>query len=131
MKALRNSLLKMGFIKRSFVSLALGFVAALAVAIVFDELYHFLATHSGVSVVAGLIASQVWLYKPDKSAKGADAPHQSAEQDTNPKRVSESQAPADGTPANSGVTLEEEVESLGEDFSIVDGEFVDEEGPVV
>ena len=132
MKALKNSLLKMGLIKRSFISLALGFVAALAVAIAFDEIYLFLSAHSGVAVVAGLIASQVWLYKPDKaqSAQGTAAPRQSAMQGTNPKQVSESQTSAAGAPAGSKrVTLEEEVESLGDDFSVADGELDDGEDP--
>lgn len=134
MNALKRTLLKMGFIKRSAISLALGFVAALAVAIAFDEIYLFLSAHSGVAVVAGLIASQVWLYKPDKaqSAQGTTAPRQSAIQDTNPKQMSENQTPAAGAPVSSNrvTTLEEEVKSLGDDFSVADGELDDGEDPV-
>lgn len=131
MKNLKHGLLKMGFIKRSIITLAMGFAAALLFAIAFEELYYFLANHSGVAVGAGLIGSQVWLYKPDKARNGkTNNTRQSALQANNPKQMAERQTSADGKPANSKrVTLEEEVQSLGDDFSRTDGESDSDEDP--
>lgn len=126
---LRNSFMKMGFFKRSIFTLALGLAAVIAVGLIFEALYNLYFTNGGFVIAAGLIGSQVWLYKPhkSKSAQGSAVPRQSAAQGTNPMQVSESQIPAEGTPQRT--TLEEEVESLGNDFSVDDGELVDGEDP--
>ena len=131
---LRNTFHKMGFIKRSIITLALGFFAALACAIAFDTLYRFLANNSGVAIAAGLIGSQVWLYKPDvarvakntKSGTPQDSP--SNNQTQQPERQAVPHGCAD---ASSRVSLEEEAREVGNDFSSTGEELGAEEDPEV
>ena len=59
---LRNVIRNMGFLPRTAISAALAFVAVLAVAIVADATYNFMASHSGLMVVAGIVGGQVFLY---------------------------------------------------------------------
>ena len=59
---LRNVIRNMGFLSRTAISAALAFVAVLAVAIVADAAYNFMASHSGLMMIAGIVGGQVFLY---------------------------------------------------------------------
>lgn len=131
---LRNTFHKMGFIERSIFTLALGFVAVLACAIAFDAFYRFLANNSGVAIAAGLVGSQIWLYKPDvaRAVKNSRGNTRQSSQPNNQTLQPERQAVANGSAdSSSRVSLEEEAQEVGNDFSSAGEELDAEEDPEV
>lgn len=122
---IRSSIRKMSFFKRTIASLALAFFAVLGFAVLYEAAYYWMAAHSGWVVAAGLIGSQVILYKEDfvKLASGA----KTAGKQAAPKQAAASgpQGAAQAQP----VDLEKAAEELGKDFAAVDGESDDDEAP--
>lgn len=126
--SLRKALLKMGFIKRTLLSLALGLVPLIGLPVVFEVIYDFFVTESTVFMVASLVLSQVWLYKP---AADKVLNRMKAAQEDDLTQQSERQSVAEGAPTDSSTrtTLEEEIRDLGDDFSVSNEEMGDEEEP--
>lgn len=114
---IRESIRKMGFLKRTCLSLGIGFLATLLFAVLFETAYYWMASHTNIVVAAGLILSQVALYKADidkvLAAHGASADStEEAERQPAPKSEATNEA--------------HEGDSMGDDFA-VDGEKSDDD----
>ena len=63
--AIRDLIRGRKFLARTVISLAMAFGVVLGVSILADIAYDFMASHSGLILVAGLIAGQCFLYAKD------------------------------------------------------------------
>ena len=127
---LRNVIRNMGFLPRTAISAALAFVAVLAVAIVADATYNFMASHSGLMVVAGIVGGQVFLYAKElgltvyKATCGKDDPTAAANGQT---QVPKEKAPKPAKAAAPTASFATMAKDLAKAFSAPVDEDEDEE----
>jgi len=130
----------MKFFKRTAISLALGFMATVLFSAIYESMYFWMAAHSGWVVLAGLIGSQVVLYKADftklvtnMSNKAMAFQQQSERQPAAESVVGNNSQPqkecTKSQPQTQTVDLEQATKELGDDFADADGESDADEDP--
>lgn len=123
-----KSVRKMKFIKRTIVSLIMGFAAVLISAIIFENFYYWGASHGNILVGIGLAISQFVVYKDDIDKMVANAKGKSVSKDT--AKQAERQAAPQGNETNpKSTSLEDEAKAIGDEFAAVDGESDGDEPP--
>lgn len=123
-----KSIRKMKFIKRTIVSLVMGFAAILISAIIFENVYYWGASHGNILIGIGLAMSQFVVYKDDIDKMIANAKGKNSSKDT-AKQAERQTAPQGNEPNSEATTLEDEVKTVGDEFAAVDGESDDDEPP--